>query len=118
MDSLSQISHPQQTPAAEDRIADLRLRRIEDLQAEALAKPDAAAAAFGAAKGSLLRIGYRLEEALEEALEKSSHRLENVGDALPVFDVYLKCMRQLDRFEQLDQRAGSAREAKGSGKPR
>ena len=98
--------------------ADLRLQRLEDFQREALLKPDSLAANLGAANGALMRMGYRLEEAIEGALEKVASSAERFERLVPPIEMYLKVMRQVDRFAQLDQRIQSSRQGGGPAKPR
>jgi hypothetical protein len=103
---------------AQESAASLRNRRIDDLQLEALAKEDALEANLGAANGGLLRTGFRLEEALEGAMANSADLLSEMERLAPLLDCYLKVMRQVDRFAQLDQRLAATRQTGNPAKPR
>ena len=108
----------QQQSSANESTALLRIRRIEDLQAEALANPDALQATLGAANGALMRMGFRLEEAIEGTLANIADPVARFERLAPAIDSYLKVMRQVDRFAQLDQRLASVRQAGIAPKPR
>ena len=111
-----QASTEQQSQVRET-ITELRLRKIEQFQNEALASEDCLAANLGAASGSLLRIGVRLEQDLE-ALAKVSNEAERLTRQAKGIDTLLKLLRQAERFAQLDLRLAAARQAGGPGKPR
>ena len=103
--------------SAREAIADLRLQRIEKLQSESLEKPDALTANLGAASGALLRIAVLLEDTIEDALTNTNPP-ERLARLITTIETYLKVMRQVDRFAQLDQRHDSGRQDGGPGKPR
>ena len=96
----------------------LRIHRIEQLQAEALAEPDALQANLGAFNAGLMRIGFRLEEAIEGASAQITDPLARFERLAPAIDSLLKVMRQVDRFAQLDQRLASAQQSRKTPKPR
>ena len=102
----------------EKATADLRLQKIEQLQSESVAKSDPLEANLGAASGGLLRMGYRLEQAIEGALVNLPSPFERFERLVPAIDMYLKVMRQADRFVQLGQRHRSSGQAGGPSKPR
>lgn len=84
--------------------ASLRMRRIQDLQAQALAKADPLEANLGAANGALLRLAFRMEQAIEGSLADFADPVTRIERLTPAIETYLKLMRQADRFAQLDQR--------------
>jgi hypothetical protein len=95
---------------ADESATVLRLRRIEDLQANALAKADPLEASLGAANGALLRVGMRLEENIERAWASMTDPADRFVRIAPTIESLLKVMRQVDRLAQLDQRLNSARQ--------
>ena len=104
--------HRDENAASDDAMAGKRLQRIEQLQSQALANPDPLAANLGAANGALMRIGFRLEEALEGALAKVPSPTERFDRLVPAIETYLKVMRQVDRFSQLEQRLSAGSQPK------
>lgn len=90
--------------ASQSTASEVRLHRIDELQMQSLQQEDPLQANLGAANGALLRFGYRMEQAIEDVLQQSANPLERFERLAPAIDMYLKVMRQVDRFAQLDQR--------------
>ena len=90
-------------------IREARLDRALDYQLEALRKEDRLEACVAALNGGLIRFACHLEEALEQAITKGPATTDVVLQLGPPTDVYLRVVRQVDRFAQWDVRSREAR---------
>jgi hypothetical protein len=81
---------------------DPRLRRIEDLLREALARPDPLDASIGAVCADLLAFAYRLKQAMD-AKAAAGQTPKGPRAANAELEAYLKVLRQLDRLVQLQR---------------
>lgn len=78
--------------------ARLRIRRIDDLQQEALAKADALDANLGVASGDLLRRAMELEKLLNQVLETTAEPTARLELVTAVADRQLKLLRLVNHF--------------------
>lgn len=92
-------SHP-----SDEELADLRLERIREYQAQSLTNADPLHANIGAASGSLMQMGFRLEQAIEASLAESTDVLQQTKRLSDAMDTYLRITRQWDRLVQLNKR--------------
>jgi len=103
-DCLSDAPADEQLDAA---TPDIRLARILDYQAQSLAKPDPLEACLGSSNGSLMEIGCRLAEVINAGMVGLD--MAKLPQVQPALDTYLRVLRQVDRFAQLEAKFTESR---------
>jgi hypothetical protein len=68
---------------------------------------------LGSVNSGLMRIGLWLDDTIGRAMSDGSPTLERMHRVLPAIETYLRVMRQVDRFAQLELRAAAAGEPRG-----
>ena len=95
-----------------------RAKRLRDYLEECLDDPDPLQANVGAAASELSDVAARLKLLVDEILSSPTDALRCLEKYSPVFDMYLKCMRQAERYMQLDRRLAAAAPARDKKRPR
>jgi hypothetical protein len=85
----------------EERVATIRLERIEQYIEESLAKANPLEAALGAVNGDLLLMEYRIKRDLEGLSEGDPEFGPALDQVAAVVDQYLRVIKQLERFTHL-----------------
>lgn len=80
---------------------DERLALICAFQNQALQRADPLAANLAVLNADLLQFAYRLRQSMEESLTGSP---ADYAELAPLIELYLRCVRQVDRLAQIDQR--------------
>jgi hypothetical protein len=88
------------TAAKQPKLADLRVRRLQDMVAEALEDADPLRANLRAAVADLMEIGYRLGDAVKATMS-SSRSLDAVETVMPAIANMALVHRQATRYIQL-----------------
>jgi hypothetical protein len=85
----------------EERVADVRLERIEQYIEESLAKANPLEAALGAVNGDLLLMEYRIKRELEDLSDGDPDFGTGLDKVAAIGDQYLRVIKQLERFTHL-----------------
>jgi hypothetical protein len=88
---------------------DSRSRRIDDLLKEALAKKCPLEANLGVVNSDLMRLEYGLNQLIVKAMAQPA-ALEHMSHLMPALDSFLRVVKQIERYAQLDRRLVAARE--------
>ncbi len=81
---------------------DRREERILEYVTESLEKNDATQANIGATNGELMLLAYRLHQSILEEFQSGPVRLADLEPVMPVVEVQLKVVKQIERFSKLD----------------
>lgn len=85
----------------EDRLRGQRLELIQKFQEEALERQNPLAANLAVINGDLMTMAFRLKQSIEKTSVKSdSASFRQIAQQT---EAYLKCVRQIDRFAQIDR---------------
>ena len=101
--------------------AALRLKRGERLREyleSCLDDPDPLQANIGAAASEMSDVASRLKQLLDEVLSEPTDALHRLDKYSSVFDMYLRCTRQAERYMQLDKRLADVGATTGKRRPR
>lgn len=83
---------------------DPRIKRIADYAKAALERVDPLAAVIGVANSGLFSFATRFQNAIDAATDPNSPVPMDLRTLQPAIDSYLRIMRQIDRFTQLELR--------------
>lgn len=83
---------------------DARLKRVADYAKAALQRADPLASVIGVANSGLFSFATRFQDAIDAATDPSSPVPMDLRTLQPAIDSYLRIMRQIDRFTQLELR--------------
>jgi len=89
-----------------------RMARVSDYEDEALARPDSLEAVLAMTSATLARQAFWLSEAIEREMASGTADVDRLRRLLPAIDVQLRVTRQIDRFAQLEERAGETHRTK------
>lgn len=96
---------PAQTEVA---AADPRLERIAEQLAEALRNPDLLRGIAMASACDLMKLAWQLNKAIDQELANGPGSLDDFAELSPALDTFLRMMKQIERFSQLDMRLAAA----------
>jgi hypothetical protein len=85
----------------EERVAAVRLERIEQYIEESLAKANPLEAALGAVNGDLLLMAHRIKQELDDLSEGDSEFGPELDQVAAIVDQYLRVLKQLHSFTHL-----------------
>jgi hypothetical protein len=89
----------------------LRLQRILDYAAQALAKSNVLESNLASINSGLLKMALWLEQTIEEATTRTPITPERMQRVYQAIDTHLRVARQIDRFSQIELRAAHPRES-------
>jgi hypothetical protein len=100
-----------QGPVSGDRTNLRQARRLERVDAyleKVLAKKNSLQANLGSINSGLMRIAVHMDEVINENLALGPASLDQIQRLAPTIETYLRVARQVDRFAQLETRAGQS----------
>ena len=110
-DDHRQPANPQpeaiERPAPPDQdgsLSQARRQRIREYHAEVLGHEKPLSAVLGSLSAGLMEIGVQLEEEIHESSNAEPLTVEHLMNRRPAIEAYLKVLRQIDRFAQLEVR--------------
>ena len=83
---------------------DPRLKRVADYVNAAIQRADPLAAVIGVANSGLFSLATRFQDAIAAATDPKNPEPMDLRTLQPAIDAYLRIMRQIDRFTQLELR--------------
>jgi hypothetical protein len=89
-----------------------RLSAAREYQANALNKSDPGEAIFGAVNGGLVAVTFELEDMIGRTLAAGNRTVEDLKRMSHPLDVYLRAIRQIERFRQTELRAAEMQQTK------
>ena len=121
MESFDQISSVEPTGEPDtisaggpvpSEIDNLRLQRVLDYQAHALANTNVVESNLASVNSGLLRMALWLEDTIKQAMAITPVTVERMQLVYKAIDTHLRVARQIDRFAQVELRAAAPRQAK------
>jgi hypothetical protein len=86
---------------------DERLELIRAFQTQAMQRADALAANLAVINGDLMQFAYRLRQSMDQSLTGSE---ADYSQWARQAELYLRCVRQVDRLAQIDRQRGQSAE--------
>lgn len=102
----------------EQELDDLAASRLRDYLRESLLQASATVAALASVNHGMIQIARKLEAALRDALSEEPLTWEQASAIEPMLNIYLRMVREIERYAQTQMRAAAPRENSITAPPR